>query len=422
LALTFCIELLQTVYMPDATMVDGIRSKYHALVNDLDERGRRRWAATEAIAIGRGGIAAVATATGLSDRTVKNGIAELQSKMPLPSGRQRRPGGGRKSLEYHQVNLVPAIEALVEPSERGDPQSPLRWTCKSLTNLQTELGAQGFQVGRTKIAELLRGLGYSLQGNRKTREGKDHPDRDAQFQHIAARVKAYRRGGRPAVSVDTKKKEVLGNKANVGREYRPKGDPLEVDTHDFPDKTLGKAVPYGVYDIAENEAMVSIGVSSDTAEFAVEAIRRWWQELGQERYGLPSRLLITADSGGSNAHRSRLWKLELQQLANETGMTIEVCHYPPGTSKWNKIEHRLFCHITRNWRGVPLETHQVVVNLVSSTKTNAGLEVHCWLDEGAYKTGRKVTDSEMQSVRLKRNAFHGDWNYEIHPHKNRRSG
>ena len=226
-------------------MVDGIRSKYHALVNDLDERGRRRWAATEAIAIGRGGIAAVATATGLSDRTVKNGIAELQSKMPLPSGRQRRPGGGRKSLEYHQVNLVPAIEALVEPSERGDPQSPLRWTCKSLTNLQTELGSQGFQVGRTKIAEILRGLGYSLQGNRKTREGKDHPDRDAQFLHIVARVKAYRRGGRPAVSVDTKKKEVLGNKANVGREYRPKGDPLEVDTHDFPDKTLGKAVPYG---------------------------------------------------------------------------------------------------------------------------------------------------------------------------------
>jgi|SRR6056297_563319 len=408
--------------MPDATLVDGLRSKYNALIDDLDERGRRRWAASEAIAIGRGGIAAVATATGLSDRTVKNGIAELKSKVPLTSGRQRRPGGGRKSLESHQAKLVAAIEALVEPSERGDPQSPLRWTCKSLTNLQTELVSQGFQVGRTKISEVLRSLGYSLQGNRKTREGKDHPDRDAQFQHIAARVKAYRHGGRPAVSVDTKKKEVLGNKANVGREYRPKGEPREVDTHDFPDKTLGKAVPYGVYDIAENEAMVSIGVSSDTAEFAVEAIRRWWQELGQERYGRPSRLLITADSGGSNAHRSRLWKLELQQLANETGMKIEVCHYPPGTSKWNKIEHRLFCHITRNWRGVPLETHQVVVNLVGSTKTNEGLEVHCWLDEGQYKTGRKVSDEEMQTIRLKRNSFHGDWNYEIQPDRKTRNG
>jgi transposase len=401
--------------MPDATLVDGLRSKYNSLVNDLDERGRRRWAATEAIAIGRGGIVAVATATGLSDRTVRNGMAELRSKTPLTSGRQRRLGGGRKTLESHQTKLVSAIEALVEPSERGDPQSPLRWTCKSLTNLQTELVSQGFEVGRTKISEVLRALGYSLQGNRKTREGKDHPDRDAQFQHIAARVTAYRRGGRPAVSVDTKKKEVLGNKANVGREYRPKGEPLEVDTHDFPDKTRGKAVPYGVYDIAENEAMVSIGVSSDTAEFAVEAIRQWWQQLGKERYGRPSRLLITADSGGSNAHRSRLWKLELQQLANETGMKIEVCHYPPGTSKWNKIEHRLFCHITRNWRGVPLETHQVVVNLVGSTKTNEGLEVHCWLDEGQYKTGRKVTDEEMQSIRLKRNSFHGDWNYEIQP-------
>jgi len=407
--------------MPDAALVNGLRLKYDSLVDDLDERGRRRWAATEAIAIGRGGIVAVATATGLSDRTVKNGIAELQNKTPLPSGRQRHPGGGRKPLECHQAKLVLAVEALVEPTQRGDPQSPLRWTCKSLTNLQTELNSQGFQVGRTKISEILRSLGYSLQGNRKTREGKNHPDRDAQFKHIAARVKAYRHGGRPAISVDTKKKEVLGNKANVGREYRPKGEPIEVDTHDFPDKELGKAVPYGVYDIAENEAMVSIGVSSDTAEFAVEAIRRWWQELGQERYGQPSRLLITADSGGSNAHRSRLWKLELQQLANETGMKIEVCHYPPGTSKWNKIEHRLFCHITRNWRGVPLETHQVVVNLVSSTKTNEGLEVHCWLDEGQYKTGRKVTDNEMESVRLKRNSFHGDWNYEIQPHKNKQT-
>lgn len=401
--------------MPDATVVEGIRLKYDALVEDLDERGRRRWAATEAIALGRGGIVAVATATGMSDRTVKNGIAELRQSKPLSSGRQRRHGGGRKSLEHHTKDLRKAVERLVEPTERGDPQSPLRWTCKSLSNLQAELNAAGYDVGRTKIARILKELGYSLQGNRKTREGNDHPDRDAQFQHIATRVKAYRHGGRPAVSVDTKKKEVLGNKANGGREYRPKGKPVEVDTHDFPDKALGKAVPYGVYDITENEALVSVGVSSDTAEFAVEAIRRWWSELGQERYGRPKRLLITADAGGSNGHRNRLWKLELQSLANETGMKIEVCHYPPGTSKWNKIEHRLFCHITRNWRGVPLESHQVVVNLVSSTRTDEGLEVHCWLDAGEYKTGRKVTDAEMQSVRIKRNDFHGDWNYEIQP-------
>lgn len=401
--------------MPDATLVDGLRSKYNALVDDLDERGRRRWAATEAIAIGHGGIVAVATATGLSDRTVKNGIAELQSKTPLTSGRQRRAGGGRKSLESHQTQLVAAIEALVEPSERGDPQSPLRWTCKSLTNLQAELVSQGYQVGRTKISEVLRSLGYSLQGNRKTREGKDHPDRDAQFQHIAARVKAYRHGGRPAVSVDTKKKEVLGNKANVGREYRPKGEPREVDTHDFPDKTLGKAVPYGVYDIAENEAMVSIGVSSDTAEFAVEAIRRWWKELGQERYGRPSRLLITADSGGSNAHRSRLWKLELQQLANETGLKIEVCHYPPGTSKWNKIEHRLFSFLTINWRGQPLRSFQTIVQLIAATTTTAGLTVRAELDENKYPKGVKTSDATFAAINIARHPFHGDWNYTISP-------
>jgi len=401
--------------MPDATIVKGIRIKYIALVDDLDERGRRRWAATEALEIGRGGVAAVAEATGLSDRTVRNGIIEVEGGRVVPDGRQRRSGAGRKPLEVAQPDLVDAIEALVEPTERGDPQSPLRWTCKSLRNLQTELREQGYEVGRTKISEVLRRLGYSLQGNRKTREGKDHPDRDAQFKHINNRVKAYRRGGRPAISVDTKKKENLGDKANVGREYRPKGSPREVDTHDFPDKKKGKAIPYGVYDIDQNEAWVSIGINSDTGEFAVESIRRWWKELGRKRYRKPTRLLITADAGGSNGHRNRLWKFELQSLANETGMTIEVCHYPPGTSKWNKIEHRLFCHITRNWRGVPLETHQVVVNLVGSTRTNEGLEVHCWLDESDYQKGRKISDIEMETVRIKRNKFHGDWNYEILP-------
>jgi len=403
--------------MPDAQIVEGIEIKFSALAGDLDERGKRRWAAAEAMAIGRGGIAAVAAATGMSDRTIRNGIAELKASDPLTSGRQRRPGGGRKPLERHQEGLIDALDRLVEPSERGDPQSPLRWTCKSLTNLQNELRQQGYRVGRTKIAQLLRSMGYSLQGNRKTREGADHPDRNAQFEHIARRVRAYARGGRPAISVDTKKKETLGRKANVGREYRPVGDPIQVDTHDFPDPQLGKAIPYGVYDIDLNEAWVSIGITSDTAEFAVESIRHWFRRLGRKRYAAPKRLLITADSGGSSGNRNRLWKYELQRLADQTGMTIEVCHYPPGTSKWNKIEHRLFCHITRNWRGAPLETHQVVVNLVSSTRTEEGLVVHCLLDEKAYKKGRKISDKEMSELNLKRNAFHGDWNYEIRPRK-----
>ena len=401
--------------MQDARVIEGLECKFNALVGDLDERGRRRWAATEAMALGYGGVTAVALATGLSDRTIRNGIKELQADNPLPSGRQRRPGGGRKPLEAYQKDLVDAIDRLVEPTERGDPQSPLRWTCKSLSNLQRELHLQGYQVGRTKIANVLHLMGYSLQGNRKTREGTDHPDRNAQFEHIARRVRACRRGSRPAVSVDTKKKETLGKKANVGREYRPKGEPLEVDTHDFPDKELGKAIPYGVYDIGSNEAWVSVGISRDTSAFAVEAIRRWWKRMGKKRYPKAKRLLITADSGGSNGHRTRLWKYELQRLADQTGLTIEVCHYPPGTSKWNKIEHRLFCHITRNWRGVPLESHQVVVSLVGSTRTEEGLEVHCRLDENDYPKGRKVSDDQMAAIKLKRNSFHGDWNYEIAP-------
>ena len=401
--------------MQDAQVIDGLELKFNALVGDLDERGRRRWAATEAMALGYGGITAVSLATGLSDRTIRNGIKELQSDNPLPSGRQRRNGGGRKPLESSQHDLIDAIDRLVEPTERGDPQSPLRWTCKSLSNLQRELVSQGYRVGRTKISNILRSLGYSLQGNRKTREGTSHPDRNAQFEHIARRVRACQRGGRPAVSVDTKKKETLGKKANVGKEYRPKGEPLEVDTHDFPDKELGKAIPYGVYDIKSNEAWVSVGISHDTGEFAVEAIRRWWRRMGKKRYKKPKRLLITADSGGSNGHRNRLWKYELQRLSDQTGMIIEVCHYPPGTSKWNKIEHRLFCHITRNWRGVPLESHQVVVSLVGSTRTAEGLEVHCRVDENDYPKGRKISDAEMANIKIKRNAFHGDWNYEIKP-------
>lgn len=407
--------------MPDARVVEWIRDKYSALVHELDERGRRRWAAAEAVSLGRGGIAAVAAATGQSDRTVRNGIRELRAQASLCPSRQRKQGAGRRRREFEQPGLMSSLESLIEPTTRGDPQSPLRWTCKSLRNLASELRRQGFRVGRSKVSELLRATGYSLQANRKTREGKDHPDRDAQFRHINRRVMAYRRAGHPAISVDTKKKETLGRKKNSGQEYRRKGSPREVDTHDFPDPEMGKAVPYGVYDLEHNEAWVSVGVSHDTAEFAVASIRKWWQQLGKRRYKAPRRLLVTADSGGSNAVRNRLWKLELQHLADRTGMVIEVCHFPPGTSKWNKIEHRLFCHITSNWRGIPLETHEIVVQLVNSTRTDQGLEVHCWLDASTYEKARKVNDEEFGMIRIRRNKFHGDWNYCITPRKSQRT-
>ena len=293
--------------------------------------------------------------------------------------------------------------------------SPLRWTCKSTRTLADELKRQGFQVSPRKVGELLKMKGYRLQANRKTREGKQHPDRNAQFEHINRRVKACQRRGHPTVSVDTKKKEVLGNHKNAGRTYCPKGKPREVDTHDFPDKKLGKAIPYGVYDLENNEAWVSVGIDHDTAEFAVASIAEWWRRMGRKRYGRAKRVLITGDSGGSNGHRNRLWKAELQRFANRTGMIVEVCHFPPGTSKWNKIEHRLFCHITRNWQGIPLETHEVVVNLIGSTRTLQGLEVHAWLDERGYPKGRKVTDAELAELYIRHNTFHGDWNYEIHP-------
>ena len=293
--------------------------------------------------------------------------------------------------------------------------SPLRWTCKSTRGLAKELNRQGLVVSCTKVSLLLRSQGYSLQSNRKTVEGKQHPDRDAQFQHIAKRVRACQRTAQPAISVDTKKKEPLGNLKNQGKTYRPKGNPTKVKTHDFPDRKLGKAVPYGVYDLVHNEAGVSVGVSHDTAEFAVTAIQRWWTRMGKKRYPSAKRLLITADCGGSNSPRTRLWRWELQRLANKTGLAIEVCHYPPGTSKWNKIEHRLFCHITRNWQGVPLEDVTIVINLIGSTRTEEGLEVHAWLDRGQYEKSRKLTDVQLSTVRIKRDKFHGDWNYHILP-------
>lgn len=403
------------VRMPDAKVVHWIRTKYIDLIQDLDERGRRRWAAIEARSLGRGGIAAVAEATGLSDRTIRNGIQELEGATSLPPHRQRRVGGGRKRLTQEQPELIGALDRLVDPVTRGDPTHPLRYTCKSTGALAAELQQQGFQASPSTVGRLLKELGYSLQANRKTREGAQHPDRNAQFEHINRRVRTQQRRGEPAISVDTKKKEPLGNLKNPGRTYRPKGKPREVKTHDFPDPELGKAVPYGVYDIGENQAGVSVGVSHDTAQFAVAAIRRWWQKLGRPRYGRAKRLLITADSGGSNGPRNRLWKLELQKLADATGLILEVCHFPPGTSKWNKIEHRLFCHVTRNWQGEPLETLEIVVALIGKTSTQEGLEVHAWLDESIYPKGIKVTDEELAECMIKRHSFHGDWNYEIHP-------
>jgi len=401
--------------MPDAHVVEWIREKYHALVEDLDERGRRRWAAAEARSLGRGGIASVAEATGISDRTIRNGILELDDPDQIPMHRQRRSGAGRPSLESLQPELIVALQTLVDAGTRGDPMTPIRWVVHSTRELAKRLEQQGFHISSTKVGQLLRSQGYSLQANRKTVEGKQHPDRDAQFQHIAARVKAFQRCGQPAISVDTKKKEPLGNMKNPGKTYRKKGNPRKVKTHDFPDKELGKAVPYGVYDLTHNEAGVSVGISHDTAEFAVAAIRRWWIRLGRKRYPGAKRILITADCGGSNSPRTRLWRWALQQFANDTGLTIELCHYPPGTSKWNKIEHRLFCHITRTWQGVPLETIEIVVSLIGSTNTTTGLEVHAWLDESKYEKSKQLTDAQLEEVRIQRDSFHGEWNYKILP-------
>jgi hypothetical protein len=404
--------------MQDATVINAIEGKYIELLDDLDERGRRRWAAAEARALGRGGITTVALATGLSDRTIRTGLKELEDSSPLAGHRQRRSGGGRKPHAITQPALQDALDRLIEPISRGSPLNPLRWTIKSTHRLAQTLRKQGYKVSATSVRRMLVAMNYSLQGNRKTREGVQHPDRDGQFRHIAQRVKARKQRGEPAISVDTKKKEVLGNLKNAGKTYRPRGQPQSVKTHDFPDPELGKVVPYGVYDIHGNEAGVSVGVSHDTAEFAVQAIRRWWKKLGRGRYHRAKRLLVTADSGGSNSSRCRLWKVELQKLADETGLIVEVSHYPPGTSKWNKIEHRLFCHITRNWQGTPLETLEIVVESIATTTTETGLEVHAWLDEGMYQKGRKVSDAELDECNLKRNKYHGEWNYEIHPRVN----
>ncbi len=405
--------------MQDAEQNRGrIRRKYLALKMELDERRRRQWAAAEARELGRGGIAIVVRATGLSRATIARGMRELkqpESQRIALAQRIRCTGAGRKSRTFSDPDLTTALEALIEPATRGDPQSPLRWTCKSIRRLAGELTQQGHEVSPNTVAKLLRDAGYSLQANRKTREGASHPDRDAQFEHINATVKQMHAGGDPAISVDTKKKELIGDFKNAGREWRPKGEPELVRVHDFPDPLLGKAIPYGVYDIFNNQGWVSVGIDHDTAQFATNAIRCWWQRMGQQRFPGAHRLLITADGGGSNSSRSRLWKLSLQQLADELDLEVRVCHLPPGTSKWNKIEHRLFSFITQNWRARPLESYQTIVNLIASTQTTTGLTVDAALDEGTYQTDIKVSDEQMAALNLTPCEFHGEWNYTLSP-------
>ena len=381
----------------------------------LDERGWRRFAAAEAMAAGRGGIAAVWRATGMARSTIGRALGELRAGEDIDAGRVRRAGGGRKPMRETDPSLMEDLRSLVEPEARGDPQSPLQWTAKSLRKLSQGLGDLGHTIGRTLVGELLHELGYRLQSNRKTREGSSHPDRDAQFCYINDRVKAALAAGDPAISVDTKKKELVGDFKNAGREWRPSGSPEEVRVHDFVIPELGRAVPYGVYDIAGNAGWVSVGIDHDTAAFAANAIRSWWTLMGRERYPHPRGLLITADGGGSNGSRVRLWKRELQTLADEIGIPITVCHLPPGTSKWNKIEHRLFSFITGNWRGKPLVSHQVIVQLIAATTTKAGLKVRCELDPNSYPAGIKVSDAELQAVNLRRHDFHGEWNYTLSP-------
>lgn len=396
--------------------LEQVRTKYEFLRDVFDERTRRLWAAAEARALGHGGNQVVAEATGMARSTIYLGQKELAAGGLAELGdRVRRAGGGRKALTERDPGLLPALDALVEPTARGDPMSPLRWTCKSTRKLAAELTAQGHKVGSTVVAELLVELGYSLQALRKTTEGRAHPDRNDQFEHINARAKAFQRAKQPVISVDTKKKELIGDFSNKGREYQPEGKPEKVRVHDFIDMDLGKAIPYGVYDVSRNSGWVSVGVDHDTAQFAVETIRRWWRVMGKLAHPDARKLLITADGGGSNASRSRLWRVELQALANETGLTITVCHLPPGTSKWNKIEHRLFSHITQNWRGRPLISHEAVVNLIANTTTSTGLKVRAKLDRGSYPLDISVSDEELDAVHIKRHAFHGEWNYTIRP-------
>jgi len=407
--------------MEDAISTERIRQKYRALAPMMDERMRRQWAAAEAVAVGWGGVTRVSVATGLARNTIAAGMAELEHRAAHPQTavevRLRRVGGGRKALIHTDPGLQPTLDALVDPATRGHPESPLRWTCKSTSKLAEELGRQNHRVTDRTVAALLKQAGYSLQANRKTKEGSSHPDRNAQFEYINRQVMACQRQGQPVVSVDTKKKELVGEFKNAGQEWQPQGQPEKVKVHDFPDKKLGKAIPYGVYDLASNEGWVSVGIDHDTAQFAAASIRRWWQEMGAGRFPRATKLMITADGGGSNSSRNRLWKVALQELADDLGMILQVCHFPPGTSKWNKIEHRLFCFITQNWRGRPLTSYEVIVNLIGSTTTKTGLTVRAALDTHHYETGIKVSDEQLRQVHWRPARFHGEWNYNIRPRK-----
>ena len=406
--------------MPNAKLIARIRRKYRSVKPELDERRRRQWAAAEAIDLGWGGVTAVARATGMSRTTIAVGTDELAlpaKQRAAEASRVRYPGGGRRPLTETDPGLLESLEALIEPTTRGDPESPLRWTCKSIRRLADELTRENHPVGAVTVAKLLRQAGYSLQANRKTREGASHPDRNAQFEYINASVQRFLKHGQPAISVDPKKKELVGDFKNAGREWHLQGEPEEVRVHDFLIKTLGKVIPYGVYDMLHNQGWVNVGIDHDTAQFAANSIRRWWSEMGQQRFPKAKDLLITADGGGSNSHRSRLWKVSLQELADELGLRLFVCHFPPGTSKWNKIEHRLFSFITQNWRGKPLASHNAIINLIASTTTRTGLIVKAALDTNHYETKIKVPDEQLSRLRLKRHEFHGDWNYTLSPRK-----
>jgi len=396
----------------------AIAERYRLMSAELNERQRRRFAASEARTFGRGGIAAAARACGLAENTVRKGLSELDEPESLGGDRVRREGAGRPAGEDSDPGLLDALRSLVGDDVRGDPERVLLWTSKSVRNLAQELGAQGHQAGKDLVARLLKGkLGFSLQSARKTLEGKQHPDRDAQFRHINDTVSAAIASGQPAISIDTKKKELVGEFKNGGREWHPKGQAPRVNTYDFPSMAEGKAIPYGVYDIADNSAMVSVGIDRDTAQFSVAAIRAWWEQFGQARYPDARQLVTTADCGGSNGNRTRLWKTELQKLADDTGLEIVVCHFPPGTSKWNKVEHRLFSFISRNWRGQSLISYEVIINLIAATTTSTGLEVYARLDQNEYPKV-EVTDAELAAVNITRDAFHGEWNYSINPSNN----
>jgi len=397
---------------------EGAISERYRLLSEggvFDERRRRLWAAAEASSHGRGGIAAVARATGLNEETVRRGVRELESGEAIGPGRVRRPGAGNRPVTETHPGVETALEALVDPVTRGDPESPLRWTSKSAAKLAVALAERGYGISDRTVLRILKRLGYSLQANQKTREGADHPDRDAQFAHINQTVAAAIARGEPAISIDTKKRELVGDFKAVGREFEPTGCPVEVRTHDFKDKQLVHAIPYGVYDIASDEGWINVGIDRDTSEFAAASIRSWWEHLGRQRYPDAKTLTITADGGGSNSSRTRLWKTEVQKLADHTGLQINVCHFPPGTSKWNKIEHRLFSFISTNWRGKPLISHEVIINLIAATTTTTGLKVYAQLDQQTYEKGITVTDEQLAAVNITRNHFHGDWNYTITP-------